>query len=100
MCLNLASQVDIDAIPDICIAFALSNETFKRQFDTLVMERSRAEAQTEARRLVQCFESARTACESRLASVFDDCVAERSMRLCGQRPPVAVDPWSAGPPQP
>ena len=69
-----------------CIALAVSSETFKREFDTLVDERIRAETQANARRVVECWESVRSICESGPASSFDECVAERSMRLCGRQP--------------
>ena len=34
----------------------------------------------------ECWESVRSICESGPASSFDECVAERSMRLCGRQP--------------
>ena len=49
-CLELASVVDIEDMPQVCIALAISSETFKREFDTLVDERIRAETQANARR--------------------------------------------------
>ncbi len=85
-CLELASTVDIEEMPQVCIALAVSSETFKREFEALVDERTRAEAQTNARRVVECWESVRSFCESGPASSFDECVAERSMRLCGRQP--------------
>lgn len=94
-CLQLAATVDIEDMPQACLALALSSETFKREFDALVDERIRAEAQENARRVVECWESVRSICESGPASSFDECVAKRSMRLCGRQP--APRPGPVGP---
>ena len=50
--------------------------------------------------VVECWESVRSICESGPASSFDECVAERSMRLCGRQPsprPGRLVLWPAEP---